>query len=197
MSGLNNIIKEIQASAKEEADAILKEADDFCNAQMEEAKIEIEKEIKGFEKKSLASRKLYKEKTKSSAGFRERNAILNNKQKCINDVIESAICKIENLDTTEYFDFLEKLFNKNVQSDTGVMYISTRDKTRMPGDFVKKIEKRAKEKNGSITIEDSRDNVENGFVLVYGDIEENCQIKALFNGQLDRLKDIANRELFG
>ena len=30
MSGLNNIIKEIQASAKEEADAILKEADDFC-----------------------------------------------------------------------------------------------------------------------------------------------------------------------
>ena len=41
MSGLNNIIKEIQASAKEEADAILKEADDFCNAQMEEEKIEI------------------------------------------------------------------------------------------------------------------------------------------------------------
>ena len=191
MSGLNNIIKEIQASAKEEADAILKEADDFCNAQMEEAKIEIEKEIKGFEKKSLASRKLYKEKTKSSAGFRERNAILNNKQKCINDVIESAICK------TEYFDFLEKLFNKNVQSGTGVMYISTSDKDRMPEDFVKKIEKIAKEKNGSITIEDSRDNVENGFVLVYGDIEENCQIKALFNGQLDRLKDIANRELFG
>ena len=152
MSGLNNIIKEIQASAKEEADAILKEADDFCNAQMEEAKIEIEKEIKGFEKKSLASRKLYKEKTKSSAGFRERNAILNNKQKCINDVIESAICKIENLDTTEYFDFLEKLFNKNVQSGTGVMYISTSDKDRMPEDFVKKIEKIAKEKNGSITI---------------------------------------------
>ena len=191
MSGLNNIIKEIQASAKEEADAILKEADDFCNAQMEEAK------IKGFDKKSLASRKLYKEKTKSSAGFRERNATLNNKQKCINDVIESAICKIENLDATEYFDFLEKLFNKNVQSGTGVMYISTSDKDRMPEDFVKKIEKIAKEKNGSITIEDSRDNVENGFVLVYGDIEENCQIKALFNGQLDRLKDIANRELFG
>ena len=65
----------------------------------------------------------------------------------------------------------------------------------MPEDFVKKIEKIAKEKNGSITIEDSRDNVENGFVLVYGDIEENCQIKALFNGQLDRLKDIANRDL--
>lgn len=196
MSGLNNIIKEIQASAKEEADAILKEADDFCNAQMEEAKIEIEKEIKGFEKISCL-KKAIQRKTKSSAGFRERNAILNNKQKCINDVIESAICKIENLDATEYFDFLEKLFNKNVQSGTGVMYISTSDKDRMPEDFVKKIEKIAKEKNGSITIEDSRDNVENGFVLVYGDIEENCQIKALFNGQLDRLKDIANRELFG
>ena len=41
MSGLNNIIKGIQASAKEEADAILKESDDFCNAQMEDSKIEI------------------------------------------------------------------------------------------------------------------------------------------------------------
>lgn len=160
-------------------------------------KLRLKKKLRDLKKKSLASRKLYKEKTKSSAGFRERNAILNNKQKCINDVIESAICKIENLDATEYFDFLEKLFNKNVQSGTGVMYISTSDKDRMPEDFVKKIEKIAKEKNGSITIEDSRDNVENGFVLVYGDIEENCQIKALFNGQLDRLKDIANRELFG
>ena len=50
MSGLNNIIKEIQASAKEEADAILKEADDFCNAQMEEAKIEIEKKLRDLKK---------------------------------------------------------------------------------------------------------------------------------------------------
>ena len=32
---------------------------------------------------------------------------------------------------------------------------------------------------------------------VYGEIEENCNLKALFDSNIDRIKDIANKQLFG
>mgnify|MGYP000596436222 CR=1 FL=1 len=40
-------------------------------------------------------------------------------------------------------------------------------------------------------------NIKDGFVLVYGEIEENCTLKALFDSNIDRIKDIANKQLFG
>ena len=39
-------------------------------------------------------------------------------------------------------------------------------------------------------------NITNGFVLVYGGIEENCTIDALFDARRDELSDIVQRLLF-
>lgn len=197
MSGLDNIIKEIQASAKVEADAILQEADQYCEAYMAEVKEKVQKEVEQFQKKAEAKRTLYEEKTKSSAQFRERNAILKAKQQSIDTVIKAAQEKITNLPKEEYFEFLIKLFEKNVQAQNGIMYLSEKDKDAMPMDFKEKIEKMAGENGGQIMISSDRANVNGGFILAYGEIEENCQIKALFDANIDRLKDIASRHLFG
>lgn len=89
-----------------------------------------------------------------------------------------------------------KLFQKNVQAQNGTMFISKNDINRMPSDFKEKVENIAKEKEGQITISSERADVNNGFVLAYGEIEENCQIKALFDADIDQLKDIANQQLF-
>ena len=196
MSGLDNIIKEIQASAKAEADAILQEADRYCDEYMAEVKEKVQKEVEQFHKRAESERNLYEEKTKSGAGFRERNAILKAKQQSIEEVIRKAQEKIINLPEEEYFDFLIKLFEKNVQAQNGTMFFSEKDITRMPSDFKGKIESIAKEKGGQITISSERDHINNGFILVYGEIEENCQISALFDANIDRLKDIANKQLF-
>lgn len=64
MSGLENIIKEIQASAKTEADAILQEADKYCEEYMAEVKVKISKEVEQVYKKAESDRNLYEEKTK-------------------------------------------------------------------------------------------------------------------------------------
>lgn len=77
------------------------------------------------------------------------------------------------------------------------MYMSERDINRMPADFKEKIKKTAEQMGGQMTISSDRESVNNGFILAYGDIEENCQIKALFDADIDRLKDIANQQLFG
>lgn len=197
MSGLDNIIKEIQASAKAEADAILQEADKYCEEYMADVKEKVKKEVEQFQKKAESERKLYEEKTKSGAQFRERNAILKAKQQSIEEVIKKAQEKLINLPEAEYFDFLARLFEKNVQSQSGTMFLSEKDAARMPSDFKEKIEKIAEEKGGQIVVSSDRAGIANGFILVYGEIEENCQMKALFEADIDRLKDIVNRQLFG
>lgn len=197
MSGLDNIIKEIQAGAKAEADAILQEADKYCEEYMANVKKQVQEEVEQFQKKAEAERNLYEEKTKSGAGFRERNAILKAKQQSIQEVIKTAQEKLVNLPENEYFDFLTKLFEKNVQPQDGIMFFSEKDRERMPEDFKEKIKTIAEEKGGHVVIASDRAGIENGFILVYGEIEENCQIKALFDANSDRLKDIVNRQLFG
>ena len=39
-------------------------------------------------------------------------------------------------------------------------------------------------------------NIENGFVLVYGGIEENCTLRAMFDAKRDELSDKVHRMLF-
>ena len=197
MSGLDNIIKEIQASAKTEADAILQEADKYCEEYMADVKEKVQKDVEQFQKKAESERNLYEEKTKSGAQFRERNAILKAKQQSIEEVIRKAQEKLMNLPQAEYFDFLAKLFEKNVQPQSGTMFLSEKDVARMPADFKEKIENIAVKKGGQITISSERAGIADGFILVYGEIEENCQLKALFDANIDRLKDIVNRQLFG
>lgn len=197
MSGLDNIIKEIQASAKAEADAILQEADKYCEEYMADVKEKVQKDVVQFQKRAESERNLYEEKTKSGAQFRERNAILKAKQQSIEEAIKKAQEKLMNLPQAEYFDFLTKLFEKNVQPQSGTMFLSEKDVARMPEDFKEKIENIAVEKGGQITISSERAGIADGFILVYGEIEENCQLKALFDANIDKLKDIVNRKLFG
>lgn len=197
MSGLDKIIEEIGASAKAEADIILQKADQYCEEYMANVKKEVQQEVEHFEKNAEAQRNLYREKTKSGAGFRERNAILKAKQQSVQEVMKRARKKLENLPENEYFDFLIRLFEKNVQPQSGIMFFSEKDIKRMPENFKTQIQNTAHEKGGQIEISSDRADVDNGFVLVYGEIEENCQIKALFDADMGRLKDIANRKLFG
>jgi len=53
------------------------------------------------------------------------------------------------------------------------------------------------ENQGELVIDKEPANIKDGFVLVYGEIEENCTLKALFDSNIDRIKDIANKQLFG
>ena len=148
MSGLDKIIEEIGASAKAEADIILQKA--------------VQQEVEHFEKNAEAQRNLYREKTKSGAGFRERNAILKAKQQSVQEVLKRAGEKLENLPENEYFDFLTRLLEKNVQPQSGIMFFNEKDIKRMPENFKTRIENVAKEKGGQIELSSDRTDVENG-----------------------------------
>lgn len=197
MSGLDNIVEEIRNQSKQEADEILKEADVFCKDYMNKIKKDVEVEVVSIEKKALADRKLYEEKTVSGMEFLERNSILRAKQQVIEQAIDKARESIAGLNDEEYFNVLEKLLRKNVQQGKGKIYFSKKDLDRIPNGFEDRVKEIVAENQGELVIDKEPANIKDGFVLVYGEIEENCTLKALFDSNIDRIKDIANKQLFG
>ena len=70
------------------------------------------------------------------------------------------------------------------------------ENTSIRKNFSEKIEKAAKESGGTLKLMKEARQIEDGFILVYGGIEENCTFRALLDAKKDQLQDQVNRILF-
>lgn len=196
MTGLEKITDQIQEEAKasaarrleaaqKEADAVLAEAKDACAAMEAEAA-----------EKTAAMKANYEGRVKSSAEQQRRTALLRAKQEIIAEVIEEAYVTLKEKDVQSYFLTMEKILKTYALAEDGEIYFSSEDLARMPADFEKKIKAAAKEKGGSLVLKKEPKAIADGFVLVYGGVEENCTLKALFDAKKDELQDKVNAILF-
>ena len=196
MTGLEKITSQILEEAKTSAavklEAAQKEADDILAKAKEEcAAMEAE-----AAEKNAVLKENYEGRIKSSAEQQRRTAILRAKQEMIAEVIEEAYVTLKQQDTESYFRTMENILKTYVLGEAGEIYFSEKDLARMPADFGKKIEAAAKEKGGSLVLMKESKAIEDGFILVYGGIEENCTLKALLDAKKDELQDKVNEILF-
>ena len=187
---------------------ILNEANVTADAKIEEAKVQAEKmklaaqeegtrQAEAILKKSEAEITSYKERVKSSIDLQRRTRFLEAKQGMIAEILEKAYEKVTNLEPDEYYKLLLSVLEKHVLPQEGEIYFSVKDLENMPVGFGKEIEEIALAKGGKLTVAGAgRDNIENGFILAYGGIEENCTIRAMFDAKRDELSDIVHRLLF-
>ena len=191
MNGLDRILAEIAQDAKTAADKRVAEA--RANAQRivgrarEEAKaIEADAAQQAeLEYKRIVSR------AHSTGEIAKKGVLLREKQKIIDGVLRDAHVKIASLGDEEYFAFLERLLNKYASGEQGEVLLSQRDKARVTAAFTAAAEKKGLRISG-----ETRD-IDGGFVLSYGSIEENCSISALMEAERDRLHDVVKAFLFG
>ena len=78
----------------------------------------------------------------------------------------------------------------------GEIFFSPADLAKLPEGFADRIEETAKGRGGSLKISKEGRNIENGFILAYGGIEENCTLRAMFDAKRDELSDKVHRILF-
>ena len=141
--------------------------------------------------------KSYEERLRSSAALKKRQAILAAKQAIIEEMLAAAHRELLAKPDEAYFAWMEQLLSRFVTDRAGEIYVSKRDLERMPDDFPAKIEKAAQEKGGSLVLKKEPREIDGGFVLVYGGVEENCSAGALFASQRDELADKVHAMLFG
>lgn len=196
MTGLdkitNQIIEEANSSANEMLQKAETQAKQFQDTALEEAKIECEK----INQKSASEIVNYKDRINSSADLQRRTAILNAKQEMISTTLEKAYRTFCDKDDAKYFQTIKEMLKKFTLPQDGEIFFSGADLAKMPADFVNEITAIAKEKGGTLTLSQEKRNIERGFILAYGGIEENCSFEALFHSKRDELQDQVQKVLF-
>ena len=196
MAGLDRIKDQILNEAKEAAQKVLDAANAKASGIIAEANAQAEANAAEIKRKSDADIKSYRERVESSIDLKRRTAVLSAKQDMIGGVLTKAYEQVGNLGDNEYFALLKKLVAKYVQSGEGSVFLSQKDLSRLPAGFEKELNDIAGEKGGSLKIAAESKKIDNGFVLAYGGIEENCTLKAIFDEKKDALSDMVSKLLF-
>lgn len=197
MTGLEKIQKAIADASLSAAESVIAQAETEAQKIVEEAKKEAEIKCSEIALQSENDVKAIYSRAESSASLLERKIILDTKQQLINEVIQKAKNYLTDLTDEEYLDIILRLIKKNAHSKPGKIKISKEDRKRLPKNFDTLLNNALSDKEGAaLTVSDEDADIKGGFILTYGDIEENCTFDALFNAAREELQDKVYQLLF-
>lgn len=196
MSGLDKMKSQILDEANHSADKKIAEAKAKAEKILKEAKAEAEAQAEIISNKAQADAENYIQRIESSSEMQRKQAVLRAKQDVIAVVLDKAYNKILSMEAEAYFNMIRGMLNKYVLPEDGMICFSEEDLKRMPAGFEAEIQKAAASKGGALKLSKEAKEMEGGFILVYGGIEENCTVKALFDAKRDELSDKVQGLLF-
>ena len=186
MTGLEKMVSQILEEADASAAVTISDAEKKAAEILDEAGKKADEIRQQREEQSRAKVKSYDERTASAADMKRRTAILAARQELIGSVIADACERVKNLDEEKYFEILKNMAGKYLLPKDGEICFSRKDLERMP----------AEKKGGALEFSGEARNIDGGFILVYGGIEENCSIDAVFAEKRDELLDQVRKILF-
>ena len=196
MTGLDKMKSQILDEAKAAAEGKIAEAKAQAEETIRNAKEDAAKQTESILHKSKNDVSNYQERLESSIDLQKRTKILAAKQEVIAGVLEKARAKVEAMEAGEYFSMLLKMVEKYALAQDGEICLCAADIARLPEGFEAEVSRIAKEKGGSLKLSGEGKQIKNGFILVYGGVEENCTINAMFDAKKDELSDIVHRLVF-
>lgn len=196
MSGLDKIISRIKEQADGQAAEITaqarKEADEILAA----ASREVEQMKEEAAAKSSRAVENYRSRAQSAADMQKRTAVLRAKQEIVQSMLEKAYEKVCSENDEAYFRRIETMIGQYAQPGKGEIFFSKKDIGRLPLNYKVRVEAAAAKAGSTLTVREEGAEIENGFLLVYGGIEENCTIRAMFDTKKDELTDIIQKTLY-
>ena len=193
MSGIDKILEEIRINSDNTVNKIINKAKTEADDILVQANTEAERESEKLKAQCELECKNIIERANSSANLIEKKAILETKQKIIFDTINIAHSSLLSLSDDEYFKLIIKMIERYSSGNNGQILFNEKDIGRLPLSFSDKISKVSK---GTLKVGDTPVDIDGGFILSYGNIEENCSFNAIFDGNREVLQDKINKLLF-
>ena len=191
MKGTEKIIAHIQADAKAQADAILKEADEKCAS----IRTDYEKQAKeAYAERIRAGVKANQDRLDSMdrlAKMEGRKTILALKQEMVAESFDLAVDKLVKLPEAEYIALLAKLAAKASVTGDEEIVLNARDRKAIGTKVVEAANKALS--GGKLTLSEKTGDFKGGLILRRGNIEANCTTELL----VDLCRDEMAAELAG
>lgn len=190
MSGLEKILEQINKEATDTANETI----NFANKEAEKILKKAEEDAEAKRTEIVAQSKLdvasVAKQIQSVATQMEKKQILVAKQEIIDGIFDSTLNYLENLDTEEYFAIIDKMIEKYAGTDAGIIQFNAKDLARIPEGTVRL----ANQKN--LTLSKETVDISGGFILGYGNIDENCSFDGLLLAKRESLQDKIGQILF-
>lgn len=196
MTGLDKIISQIEEEAKSSADKIIEEANGKAAAITAEAEEKCAQMKEAAGVKAQAAYEDILKKSRSAAQMQRKKQLLTAKQQVIGGILDKAQQSLYSLEDQAYFELITRMLDKFVVSQKGEIRFCERDLKRLPAGFDKVIAEAAQKKGGSLALSQIPAEIDGGFLLVYGGIEENCSFDAIFAAERESLQDKVHALLF-
>ena len=193
MTGLDTIVEQILQEAQKEAEEIKAQAARNADSIIANAKKTVDKMNEETGEKVAQAEKSGSFRAKSSSELKKRQAILAAKQTIIGNMLDDAMVALPD---EEYFRVIVRCLEKSVQPKSGEICFSGKDRKRLTPQTEKQIEQIAAAHGGSLKVFDGNCDIDGGFVLIYGGIEENCSFRAMLDANREHLADKVNELLF-
>ncbi len=196
MSGLDEILDIISRQQKQTENNIIRSAEEKARCIESDGDAKAAKAYNDYMKKASAQAETDYRNACNSADAEMKRKILKCRVEIINSAEDNVIARLDGLPDSEYFEMILKLAARKVHKGNGIIYFGEKDLRRLPPDFAEKLADIASETGGTVTISDNTAGIDDGFILEYGLISENCSFKAIIESEKDNIRDTLARELF-
>ena len=191
MSSGDKILNRISLDCDERISKIGAETDEKCAQIMAQAKLDADKISAEIADRAQSNVKQMQAASKSRCDLETRNAFLKRRREEIDKTYSEILNKMKNLPDEDYFELIYT-FAKKLNGMSGVVLLNEKDMNRLPKDFLTRLEKCGVKAELSKMPCD----IESGFILKCGDIEENMDFSAILSEKRDAIEDFINQELF-
>ena len=191
MSSGDKILNRISLDCDERISQIGAETDEKCAQIMAQAKLDANKISAEIADRAQSKVKQMQAASKSRCDLETRNAFLKRRREEIDKTYSEILNKMKNLPDEDYFELIYT-FAKKLNGMSGVVLLNEKDMNRLPKDFLTRLEKCGVKAELSKMPCD----IESGFILKCGDIEENMDFSAILSEKRDAIEDFINQELF-
>ena len=189
MTGIEKIVDRVKLDSAKKCENIIAQAKQQASEIIGRASTEGEQLIAGANDKAKAQAEDIIRMAQSGAQQKAGQISLAARIEAVNETLAAAGNAVREMPPDAYFLALSALAVKNAMQGTGEMRLSARDIKRMPPQFKSEINEALSKMDSVISISAEPAAIEDGFILVYGDIEINCTFGALIEANRDELKE--------
>lgn len=194
MAGLDKIIERIRSDTEAQCRSISEATEKNISSLMEKAQSEAAAKAEAIIADAKREAAIIGEKAVSGSRQKANQIMLAAKSEAINSILSEALNNMNTMPDDEYFAAVLSLAVKYSENRKGgVMSFNEKDLKRLPNDFEEKLHSA-----GCDVVISSKPNntIENGFIMAFGDVEENCTFGALADEKRDILKEKIYKIIF-